>query len=77
MQQPDLFGPTWEATVGGTYRIYADVPRSRRTDPETSHEAAGAIKANGRLASHQGIVLAAVRAFPGLTSAELAMHCES
>jgi hypothetical protein len=66
MQQVDLFAAP---------RLYADLPRSRSSDPRTSHEAADAIKASGRLASHQGIVLAAVRAFPGLTSAELALRC--
>jgi hypothetical protein len=70
MQQPDLFAaPLFQS------RLYADTPRARATDPETSHEAADAIKVSGRLASQQGIVLKAVRAFPGLTSAELAMHC--
>ena len=69
-EQPDLFAaPMFQS------RLYADTPRARSTDPETSHEAAEAIKASGALATHQGIVLKAVRAFPGLTSAELAIHC--
>lgn len=52
--------------------LLADVPRSRSSDPATSHMAAERIKANGKLGSHQRAVLAAVQAHPGHTSAELA-----
>jgi hypothetical protein len=48
-----------------------DTPRARRGDPETSHEAAEAIKASGELGRQQQAVLAAVRRWPGLTSLEL------
>jgi hypothetical protein len=48
-----------------------DTPRARRADPETSHEAAEAIKASGELGRQQLAVLAAVRRWPGLTSLEL------
>ena len=51
--------------------VLSDTPRSRRTDPITSHEAADAIKASGELGRQQLSVLAAVKRWPGLTSLEL------
>ena len=59
---------TWQSS--GTGPII-DTPRARNTDPETSHEAADAIKASGELGRQQMAVLAAVRRWPGLTSLEL------
>lgn len=50
----------------------ADVPRSRNTDPKSSHLAADRIKATGALGKQQREVLELVRKFPGQTSAELA-----
>lgn len=61
--QIDAFGPP---------RLLTDTPRSRSSDPQSSHIAAEAIKASGQLASQQQIVLTAVQEYPGLTSAELA-----
>lgn len=52
--------------------LLTDTPRSRRSDPETSHKAAARIKDIGALAQQQRLVLAWVREHPGLTSAELA-----
>lgn len=51
--------------------LIADLPRSRSTDPDTSHEAADAIRASGDLGRQQKAVLEAVRRWPGLTSLEL------
>ncbi len=52
--------------------VLSDTPRSRRTDPVTSHEAADAIKASGELGRQQLAVLEALRRWPGSTSLELA-----
>jgi hypothetical protein len=52
--------------------LFADRPRARVSDPETSHKAAARIKASGALGRQQGIVKAYVEEFPGRTSAELA-----
>ena len=67
MQQLDML-PTFHVE----HRLFADLPRSRRNDPETSHEAAEAIKASGELCRQQAEVLAALRRWPGSTSIELA-----
>lgn len=53
-------------------QLFADTPRARRTDPETSHLAAERIKATGALGEQQRLVLDLVKRFPGCTSAELA-----
>ena len=45
---------------------------ARNTDPQTSHEAAAAIVRTGDRAHMQHLAYAAVRAYPGLTSLELA-----
>lgn len=45
---------------------------ARSTDPETSHLAAQHVVQSGTRAHQQHQALAAVRAFPGLTSLELA-----
>lgn len=44
----------------------------RRTDPGTSREAAERVTAGGSRADHLKRIVAAVRAYPGSTSAELA-----
>jgi hypothetical protein len=62
--QPDLFES----------RLYADLPRSRSTDPQSSHAAAEEVKSSGRLALQQAQVLDAVRRWPGRTSRELARY---
>lgn len=46
--------------------------RARRSDPTPSHEAAEHVEATGKAAVQRGYALAAVRAFPGCTSMELA-----
>lgn len=56
--------------------LLADLPRARRRDPETSHEAADAIRASGELGRQQRQVLEAVRRWPGLTSLELGARME-
>lgn len=55
-------------------RLYTDTPRSRVSDPESSHAAADEVKSSGRLAIQQSQVLAAVRQWPGRTSRELAQY---
>lgn len=45
---------------------------ARSTDPITSHESAHALIATGARAHQQHLALAAVRAYPGCTSLELA-----
>lgn len=46
--------------------------KARRTDPEPSHDAAGALVASGALGRQQAAVLARVARSPGSTSHELA-----
>jgi hypothetical protein len=48
---------------------------SRAADPDTSAEAARRHEASGRLSVNRAVVLAAVRAHPGLTAVELVEHC--
>ena len=50
-------------------------PAARRSDPDTSHEAAEHVTRSGARQRHIEIVIAAVRAHPGLTSLELADVC--
>jgi hypothetical protein len=52
--------------------LFADTPRARNTDPESSHVAAAKIKSSGALSRQQQIALEMVTRFPGHTSAELA-----
>jgi len=54
--------------------LLADYPRARRSDPETSHEAAERIKSNGNLSRQQHAALALVRCHPGSTTWELAEY---
>ena len=49
-------------------------PAARATDPDTSHAAAEAVTKSGVRAHQQRQVLAALREWPGCTSAELARH---
>ena len=49
-------------------------PAARSTDPETSHIAAEAVTTSGVRAHQQRQVLAALREWPGCTSAELAQR---
>lgn len=49
-------------------------PAARSTDPETSHIAAEAVTKSGVRAHQQRQVLAALREWPGRTSAELAQQ---
>ncbi|WP_291774875.1 winged helix-turn-helix domain-containing protein [Luteibacter sp.] len=51
-----------------------ETPAARRTDPKTSHLAADQITASGKRGQQQAQAIAAVRAFPGMTSFELAMR---
>jgi hypothetical protein len=51
-----------------------ETPAARRTDPHTSHLAAEQITASGQRGQQQAQAIAAVRAFPGKTSFELAME---
>ena len=52
--------------------LFADYPRARNTDSESSHIAAHEVKSSGRLAVQQHIALETVRYYPGRTSSELA-----
>jgi hypothetical protein len=49
-------------------------PIAHRNDPASSHEAADAIDRSGARGTHCAVVLDAVKAHPGLTSAELVEH---
>lgn len=61
-----------EARKAGARGLLADTPRSRHSDPETSHQAADAIRRSGELGRQQRAVLEAVRQHPGSTAVELA-----
>lgn len=50
--------------------------KARTSDPDSSHHAARKMIDSGALGRHAAIVLAVVRRFPRLTSAELASRCE-
>lgn len=47
---------------------------ARRTDPETSHEAAERLVESGRHGSQKAVVYAALCEHPGITSKELALR---
>lgn len=49
-----------------------ETPIARKTDPTSSHLAAAEITASGARAHQQAQTIAAVRAYPGRTSQELA-----
>ena len=54
--------------------LMVDGPRSRVSDPRTSHIAADRIKASGALASHQHAIRTALRSRPGMTYREIAEY---
>ncbi len=56
----------------GTEGLLADLARARRTDPDTSHQAAEAVRRNGALRETQLLVRDAVKRNPGMTAVELA-----
>lgn len=66
MNQLSLFAPF--ATVAAAL----EQPVARRTDPETSHQAARAITQSGKREGQLLAVIALVRQYPGKTSLELA-----
>lgn len=74
--QLDWLTAAQETRRRGTLGVLADTPRSRHSDPETSHQAADAIRRSGELGRQQLAVLEAVRRWPGLTSLELGARME-
>lgn len=50
-------------------------PRARRTDPDSSHVAADRAKRSGAIGAQATTTFIAVRAYPGLTSKQLAGVC--
>lgn len=64
--QPDMFGNV-------RYMRRVETPAARRTDPITSHLAAEQHTASSKHTHQQAQATAAVRAYPGRTSFELAM----
>jgi hypothetical protein len=74
--QADWLQSAQETRRQGTRGLLADTPRSRRSDPETSHEAAEGVRRSGELGRQQLAVLAAVQRWPGLTSLELGARME-
>lgn len=73
IDQPDLFDlpAARERRRRSLIGLLGDTPRSRVTDPETSHQAAQAVKDSGSLRQNQLIVLNAVHLWPGRTAVEL------
>lgn len=55
-------------------RLICDTPAARNTDPESSHVAAGVVKANGSRATLQHRVLDVVQRLEGLTVVEIAVQ---
>jgi hypothetical protein len=70
--QLDWLQSAQETRRRATRGLMSDVPRSRRSDPETSHQAADEVRHSGVLGKQQRAVLEAVRAYPGKTAVELA-----
>ncbi len=64
----------WAAGLMQSLRPDVRTPAARATDPDTSHAAAAAVTKSGVRAHQQRQVLAALREWPGCTSAELARH---
>jgi predicted ArsR family transcriptional regulator len=54
--------------------LLANTPAARATDPDTSHQAAAEITADGTRAAQQQRTLDGVTRYPGLTSRELAQR---
>lgn len=52
--------------------LLSRIPRSRKADPASSHEAEHGFKTAGHQASHAQACLELVRRYPGLTGAEYA-----
>jgi hypothetical protein len=79
-KQLDLYGktvyrlvdPTWEGRAEELKKQgYAEIPRSRSSDPITSHEAEAHLRSTGRLGRLQDLVLDLLRQNPGSTAREL------
>jgi hypothetical protein len=68
--QRSLFGDS--ATVHTGRSVIA---RARRHDPETSHQAAAEVTANGTVTRHADIIHAYLREHPGETNAQIAEGC--
>jgi len=49
-------------------------PRTRNTDPITSHEAEARVRSDGTMGDHAGAVLELIRAHPGSTGTQLAQY---
>lgn len=64
--------PMFDALFGNAPDVRT--PAARATDPDTSHTAAESVTKSGVRAHQQRQVLAALRQWPGCTSAELAKH---
>jgi hypothetical protein len=69
--QVDWLSEARQTRQQGASGLLADLPRSRASDPETSHHAAEKVRRTGQLGRQQLAVLEAVRTWPGSTSAEL------
>lgn len=69
--QMDWLEASVAARRQGRQGLLADTPRSRASDPDTSHEAADKLRRSGELGKRQRLVLEAVKRWPGRTSAEL------
>lgn len=48
------------------------VARARKSDPETSHQAAAEVEATGAASAHRSIIVAYLKQHPGETNAEIA-----
>lgn len=59
-------------TLFPTNPIGPQCARARRSDPETSHEAARKVEKSGKAETHRKIILKCVREYEGRTSAEIA-----
>lgn len=60
-----------ECFTHGLCPCVTDVPRTRNSDPSTSHEAEAFMRSSGKLNAHQDYVLSDVKDFPGYTAREL------
>jgi len=69
--QLDWLESSRQARQQGTRGLLADTPRSRATDPDTSHQAADKVRRTGELGKQQLLVLDAVKRWPGRTSTEI------
>lgn len=69
----DFARPGWPVETNA--RV-VHTPAARNSDPVTSHQAADHITRSGKRGQQQAQAIAAVKAFPGLTSFELAMRTD-